>query len=149
MKKFPLHLDGKLSKISKSSKSHNLISRKSVPPFRSSRLQMFFKVNVLKRCDVATENHLRWSSSSPPALKPYKKKTTTMVFSCEYSKKIKNNFFHRRPLGPSLPFIPTIRNYYWKNRLVILFTSTHPTKQLNACFKVDTRKGRSRRVKSV
>ena len=149
MKKFPLHLDGKLSKISKSSKSHNLISRKSVPPFRSSRLQMFFKVNVLKRCDVATENHLRWSSSSPPALKPYKKKTTTIVFSCEYSKKIKNNFFHRRPPGPSLPFIPTIRNYYWKNRLVILFTSTHPTKQLNACFKVDTRKGRSRRMKSV
>ena len=148
MKKFPLHLDGKLSKISKSSKSHNLISRKSVPSFRSSRLQMFFKVNILKSYAIATKNQLRWSSSSPPALKLYKKKLQK-VFSCEYSKKIKNNFFHRRPPGPSLPFIPTIRNYYWKNRLVILFTSTHPTKQLNACFKVDTRKGRSRRVKSV
>ena len=148
MKKFPLHLDGKLSKISKSSKSHNLISRKSVPSFRSSRLQMFFKLNILKSYAVATKNQLRWSSSSPPALKLYKKKLQK-VFSCEYSKKIKNNFFHRRPPGPSLPFIPTIWNYYWKNRLVILFTSTHPKKQLNACFKVDTRKGRSRRVKSV
>ena len=147
MKKFPLHLDGKLSKISKSSKSHNLISRKSVPSFGSSRLQMFFKVNILKSYAVATKNQLRWSSSSPPALKLYKKKLQK-VFSCEYSKKIKNNVFHRRPPGPSLPFIPTIRNYYRKKRVVILFASTHPTKQLNACFKVDTRKGRSRRVKS-
>ena len=93
MKKFPLHLDGKLSKISKSSKSHNLISRKSVPPFRSNRLQMFFEVNILKRCDVATENHLRWSSSSPPALKPYKKKNYNNNFPVNIPKKLRTIFF--------------------------------------------------------
>ena len=92
MKKFPLHLDGKLSKISKSSKSHNLISRKSVPSFRSSRLQMFFKVNILKSYAVATKNQLRWSSSSPPALKLYKK-NYKRCFPVNIPKELRTIFF--------------------------------------------------------
>ena len=68
--------------------------------FWSSRLQMFFKVGVLKSYAIFTGKHLRWShfwikfqSFRPATLKV----TPTMVLFCEYCKIFKNSFFHRTP----------------------------------------------------
>ena len=68
--------------------------------FWSSRLQMFFKVGVLKSYAIFTGKHLRWShfwikfqSFRPATLKV----TTTKVLFCEYCKIFKNSFFHRTP----------------------------------------------------
>ena len=68
--------------------------------FWSSRLQMFFKVGVLKSYAIFTGKHLRWGhfwtkfqSFRPTTLKV----TLTKVFFCEYCKIFKNSFFHRTP----------------------------------------------------
>ena len=64
--------------------------------FWSSRLQMFFKVGVLKSYAIFTGNHLRWShfcikfqSFRPATLKV----TPTKVLFGEYCKFFKNSFF--------------------------------------------------------
>ena len=59
---------------------------------KSSRLQIFFKVGVLKIFANFTGKHLCWSLAS------LLKKTPTQVFSCEIYKNFKNNFFYRTPL---------------------------------------------------
>ena len=68
--------------------------------FWSSRLQMFFKVGVLKSYAIFTGKHLRWShfwikfqSFRPATLKVAPRK----VLFCEYCKIFKNSFFHRTP----------------------------------------------------
>ena len=68
--------------------------------FWSSRLQMFFKVVVLKRYAIFTGNHLRWShfwikfqSFRPATLKV----TPTKVLFCQYCKIFQNSFSHRTP----------------------------------------------------
>ena len=54
---------------------------------KSSRLQIFFKVGVLKIFANFTGKHLCWSLAS------LLKKTSTQVFSCETYKNFKNTFF--------------------------------------------------------
>ena len=90
-------------------------------PFRSSRSHMFFKVGVLKSYAIFAGKRLRWSlflikfQFLRPA--PLFKKNPTKVFSCEYWKVFKNNFFHRTfPVAASST--TTFRNYYWKDRLI-------------------------------
>ena len=58
------------------------------------------------------------------------------MFSCEYCKFLEQLFIEHLPwlLHPSTA---TFRNYYWEGLAVILFTLTHPSKQLNASFKTD------------
>ena len=68
--------------------------------FWSSRLQMFFKVGVLKSYAIFTRKHLRWSrfSIKLQSFRPATLKVTpTKVFFCEYCKIFKNSFFHRTP----------------------------------------------------
>ena len=60
---------------------------------RSSLLQMFFKIRVLKHFAILTGKHLCWSLF----LITYKKKNPTKVLSCEYSEIFKK-FFYRTPL---------------------------------------------------
>ena len=89
--------------------------------FWSSRLQMFFKVGVLKSYAIFTGKTTTWShfwikfqSFRPADLKV----TQTKVLFCEYCKIFKNSFFHRTPLVALLPFSTTFQNYYWKDRLI-------------------------------
>ena len=91
-------------------------------PFRS-RLQMFFKVGTLKSYAIFTEKHLRWG-----------------VFHWIFQN-FKTSFFIEHLRCLPLHSHTTFQNYYWKDRLVILFTLTHPYKQLNTCFEADTGKG--------
>ena len=68
--------------------------------FWSSRLQMFFKVGVLKSYAIFTGKTTTWShfwikfqSFRPADLKV----TQTKMLFCEYCKIFKNSFFHRTP----------------------------------------------------
>ena len=69
--------------------------------FRSSRLQMFFKISVLKSFPNFIGKRLYWSlflkRLQAEGLQLYFKKTLTKVFSCEVCKIIKNTFFYRTP----------------------------------------------------
>ena len=64
---------------------------------RRSRLQMFFKIGVLKYFAIFTGKHLCWSlfSIMLPAFRPEtflkRDANATQVFSCEYCKNFKNN----------------------------------------------------------
>ena len=68
---------------------------------RTSRLQMFFEIGVLKSFANFIGKHLCWSllfkklaGSRPAALL---KKASTQAFSCEVSKIFKNTVFYRTP----------------------------------------------------
>ena len=58
--------------------------------FRSSRLQMFFKIDVLKNFTIFTGKHLCWN-------KFIKKRLQLTFFSYEYCKIFKNRCFYRTP----------------------------------------------------
>ena len=85
-------------------------------PSRTSRSQMFFKVDVLKSYAIFTRKHLRWSlffkkfqSFRPATLK----ETPAKVFSCEYCKIFKNSFFHR-----TLPVAASALYHYFSKLLL-------------------------------
>ena len=59
---------------------------------RSSRLQMFFKIGVLKHFTVSIGKHQRWSLFDKIADLKVRKVIPTQVFSCEYWKIFKNTF---------------------------------------------------------
>ena len=52
--------------------------------FKSSCLQMFFEIGVLKNCAIFTGKHLWWI---------YLKENPTQVFSSEYCKILNNTYF--------------------------------------------------------
>ena len=62
---------------------------------RSSRLQMFFIIDVLKHFAIFTGKHLCWSLFliKQQACNFIKKETPTQVFSCEHYENFKNSFF--------------------------------------------------------
>ena len=68
---------------------------------RSSRLQMFFKIGVLKSFPNFTGKHLSWSlflkTLQAEGLQLYFKKSPIQVFSCEVCKIFRNTFFQRKP----------------------------------------------------
>ena len=72
------------------------IGKRSSRTLRSSRLQMFFKVGALKNFSMFTNNTCVESLfDKAGALKAcifIKKEIPTQVFSCEYSKILKNSF---------------------------------------------------------
>ena len=76
---------------------------------RSSHLQMFLKIGVIKTFSIFTEKHLCWSllpiNLKTKGLHLYKKEPATQQFSCEYCKIFKNSFFigHLRWLLCRLP----------------------------------------------
>ena len=77
--------------------------------YRTSRLQLFFKIGVLKNFAIFTRKHLCWSLYLKKAFN-FIKETPTQVFSCENCKIFKNSFFieYLRWL---------LQNYYNKNSL--------------------------------
>ena len=77
---------------------------------RSSRLQMFFKIGVLKSFANFAGKHLCWNhflkNLQAEDLQLYLKKTPTQMFSCEVCKsyKFKKTFFYRTlPVTASVP----------------------------------------------
>ena len=70
-------------------------------PFRSSRLQMFFKVGVLKSYAIFAGIHLHWS-----------------LFLIKFQSFRAATFFIEHFRWLLLPFSTTFRNYYWKDRLI-------------------------------
>ena len=68
---------------------------------RSSRLQMFFKIGVLKSFANFTGKHLCWSlflkNLQAEGLQLYLKKCLTQVFSCEVCKIFAKIFFYKTP----------------------------------------------------
>ena len=63
---------------------------------RCSRLQMFFKIGVLKNFANFTGNYLCWSLFLIKFLTNFIKDTATQVFSCEIWKNFKNAFSTER-----------------------------------------------------
>ena len=67
----------------------------------SSRLQMFFKIGILKSFANFTGRHLCWrlflKNLQTEGLQLHKKKTPTQVFSCEVCEIYKNTFSYRTP----------------------------------------------------
>ena len=64
--------------------------------FRSSRLQMFFEIGILKNFTMFTGKHLCWSLFLKKVAGPcnfIKKQTPKKVFSREYCEIFKNSFF--------------------------------------------------------
>ena len=98
-------------------------------PFRSSRSQMFFKVGTLKSYALFTEKHLHRSLFiiKFQACNFIKKKLQLRCFLVNIAQFLRTAFFIEHLRWLLLPFTTTFRNYYWKDRLVILFTLTHPS----------------------
>ena len=71
--------------------------------FRSSRLQMFFKIGLLKSFANFTEKHLCWSlffkkkNLQAQGLQLHQKKTSAQLLSCEVYEIFKNTFLYRTP----------------------------------------------------
>ena len=91
--------------------------------FRSSRLQMFFKVGVLKSYAIFAGKHLRWSlflinlqSFGPATL--LKRNSDKGAFLCILQKFLRTAYFIDHFRWLLLPFTTTFRNYYWKYRLI-------------------------------
>ena len=91
---------------------------------RSSHLQMFFKIGVLKSFPNFTGKHLCWSfflkSLQAEGKQPYRKTSPTQVFSCEVCKIFKSTFFYRIPLVTAFAvtvassvFFLKINSYYY------------------------------------
>ena len=105
------------------------------------------QVGALKSYAIFTEKHLRrilfivkFQSFRPATL--LKRNSNLRCFPVSIAKFLRTAFFIEHLRWLLLPFTTTFRNYYWKDRLVILFTLTHPSKRLNTCFELDIRKGR-------
>ena len=62
---------------------------------RSSRSQMFFKIDVLKNFSIFTGKHLCWSLFFIKLF--IKEESPTQAFSCEYCEILMNRFFYRTP----------------------------------------------------
>ena len=81
---------------------------------RSSRLQIFFKIGVLKSFSNFTEKHLCWrpflKNLQAEVLQLHKKKTPTQVFSCEVCKIFKKTFSYRKP--PVAASVFYLKKYY-------------------------------------
>ena len=76
------------------SSSSNINSNRII---RSSRMQMFFKIDALKKLAICMEEHLRWCLFSmnlqncrPSTLL---KRDSKQLFSCEYCETFKSSFF--------------------------------------------------------
>ena len=69
-------------------------SRGKVSLYRSSRLQMLFKIGALKNFANVIGKHLWWS---PSGLQLYYEKTPTQVFFCRICQIFKNIFFYSTP----------------------------------------------------
>ena len=66
--------------------------------YRSSRLQIFFKIDVLKNFAIFIGKYLLNVGQIVGLQQLYLKVTPTNVFSCEYCEIFKNSFFYRTPL---------------------------------------------------
>ena len=91
--------------------------------FRGSRLQMFFKVGVLKSYAIFAGKHLRWSlflinlqSFGPATL--LKRNSDKGAFLWILQKFLRTAYFIDHFRWLLLPFTTTFRNYYWKYRLI-------------------------------
>ena len=136
MKKFQLHLDGK---------PQSLFSRRSVPPFQKQPFAYVVQINrFLKKRNIHRKTPaLESLFNKVLVLQVYnliKRKLQQRCFPVNIAKFLRTPFFIEHLRWLLLPFTTSFWNYYWKKRLVILFTLTHPNKRLNTCSKTDVRK---------
>ena len=111
-------------------------------PFRSSRLLMFFKVGVLKKLRNIYKKTTALKSlfNKAPffqACNFIKKYFQQSCFTMNIAELLRTAFFIGHLEWLLLPFTTTVRNYYWEDLVVILFTLNHPSRRLNTCFKAD------------
>ena len=110
--------------------------------YRSSLLQVFFKIGVLKNFTTFKEKHLCWSlfliklQAWRPTL--YQKEILTQVFSYKYCKIVKNSFLYRTPLMAASGFLTKLaENNFEENHSLIKFFSEISQKLfLSLCYSV-------------
>ena len=93
-------------------------------PFRSTRSQMFFKVRVLKSYAIfAGKPELESLFDKVPVLQVcnfIKNKLPQRCFPVNIAKFLRTAFFIEHFRWLLLPFTTTFRNYYWKDRSIIV-----------------------------
>ena len=77
--------------------------------FRSSLMEMHFKIGVVRNFTIFTGRHLCCSFffNKISVLQLYYKKTPTQVFTCEYSEVFINSYFDRTPPVAAFEFFRT------------------------------------------
>ena len=101
--------------------------------FRSSRLQMFFKINALKNFAIPRVKFIKlagWRLAcnfKRKKLKKFKKTSTQVCFSMKFAKFLRTIFFYRIPPVTASVFFLKSKHYFetllWRTN--IFFLSTH------------------------